>query len=114
MQEYRVCYNPFSKHYVSGSQSHTLQIYNTGKQKIFDEYIRGIILDNVLYLRLYYPFKDIAEITKDKLYQASYILLNEYKQTIINAINQNDNVIIKDVKFNYTNDLFKDLKLAYV
>ncbi len=114
MQEVRTCYNPFSKHYMSGMQSHTLQIYNKGKQKIFDEYIRGIILENVLYLRLYNPFNDADILSKNELYQSSYTLLNDNKKAILKAIRKNDNINIKDVKFNYSNDLFKELNLISI
>ena len=113
--ELRINYNPFKKHYISGNESHTIQIYNKGKQKEFEEYIRGIILDNILYLRIYYPYNDIEELTKDKLYQASFTLCNEYKKTILSCIKKHDNLIINDIKFNYTNDLFKKLlKTNYV
>ena len=115
MNELRISYNPFTKHYISDSQSHTIQIYNKGKQKSFNEYIRGIIIDNILYLRLYYPYNDIDNLSKDKLYQASFNLCNEYLKTILSCIKKHDNLIINDVKFNYTNDLFKDLlKTNYV
>ena len=115
MTEYRINYNPFTNDYTSGYDSHTIQLYNKGKQKSFNDYIRGIILDNVLYLRIYYPYNDIDTITKDKLYQSSFTLCNEYKKTILSCIKKHDNLIINNVKFNYTNDLFKNLlKTNYV
>lgn len=114
MIEYRINYNPFTKDYISGYNSHSIQLYNKGKQKNFDEYIRGIIIDNTLYLRIYYPFNDIDELSKDKLYQASYSLLQDNKKNIIKAIKQKENIIITNIKYNVDNDLLKGLSLAYI
>ena len=62
MTEIRFSYNPFTKNYIESGCSHAVALYNKGKQKQFDEYIRGIILDDVLYLRTYYPF-DLSSLT---------------------------------------------------
>ena len=114
MKEYRIAYNSFNKDYISGSQSHTVQLYNQNKQKKFEDYIRGIIVDNTLYLRIYYPFDDIDTLTSVKLYQLSYELLKEHTSDIIKRIEENDNIKILEVKYNYTNDLFKNLKLVNI
>ena len=115
MNKYKICYNIFNKHYISNNQSHNIQLYNAKKQNEFNDYIRGIIIDNTLYLRTYYPFDDIDNITINKLNQSSYELLKEHTSDIIQAIKENDNISIKEVKYNYTNDLFKDLlKTNYV
>ena len=114
MSEYRINYNPNNKHYISGNASHTMQIYNQGKQKQFDQYIRGIILHNVLYLRLYYPYEDIDTLTSIELYQASYALLNDSLDAILEAIKQYDNIVISDIQFNVDNDLLSGLKLANI
>lgn len=89
-------------------------MYNKGKQKAFDEYIRGIILDNVLYLRVYYPYDDIANLTSDKLYQASYTLLKDNTKDILALIKGKENLTIKDVQYNVTNDLLTGLNLANI
>lgn len=112
--EYRISYNPFTKHYISGKSSHAEQIYNKGRQKQFAEYIRCIILDNTLYLRLYYPFNDIDTLTRDKLYQASYTLLNDNIGNIVQAIKENNNINIQDIKYNVDNDLLRGLSLANI
>ena len=114
MSEYRIAYNVFNKNYISGSASHTIQLYNAKKQKSFNDYIRGIIIDNTLYLRVFYPFNDIEDLSSEKLNQSSYTLLKEHTSDIIQAIKENDNISIKEVKYNYTNDLFKDLKLVNI
>ena len=114
MSEYRICYNPFSKDYISGNNSHTNQIYNKGKQKLFNEYIRGIVLNNTLYLRVYYPHNDINILDITALTQASYELLYYYKDAIINIIRKSDKINIQAVKYNFTNDLLRGLKLVNI
>ena len=114
MIEYRVSYNPYTKDYISGNQSHSEQIYNRGRQKAFDEYIRGIILEDVLYLRVYYPFNNLDELTRDKLYQASYTLLKTNTRGILALIKDKENITIKDIRYNVTNDLLTDLNLANI
>lgn len=114
MLEYRINYNPFTKNYIAGNQSHTIQLYNKGKQKSFNDYIRGIIIDNTLYLRLYYPFNDIDNLTSDKLYRLSYNLLKENERDILQAIKNHEKIIITKILYNVNNDLLKDLKLANI
>lgn len=114
MSEYRIAYNPFTFDYIAGNQSHTIQLYNKGKQKFFDDYIRGIIINNTLYLRLYYPFNDIDVISKDKLYQSSYTLLKDNTKNVINAIKKHDNLVIIDVKYNVDNNILRELKLTNI
>ena len=114
MNEYRISYNPYTKEYLSGCASHSLQLYNKGRQASFDEYIRGIILDDVLYLRLYYPYEDIDTLTRDKLYQASLTLLKVNTKAILTVIKNKDNITIKSIKYNVDNDLLRGLKLANI
>ena len=63
MAEIRFSYNPFTKEYIESDSSHSITIHNKGKTKQFDDYIRGIIVDNKLYLRLYYPFNDLENLS---------------------------------------------------
>lgn len=114
MKEYRISYNPYTKDYISGNQSHSEQIYNRGRQSSFDEYIRGIILDDVLYLRVYYPFKDLEDLTIDKLYKASWALLKVNTKAILEVIKDKENITIKSIKYNVDNDLLRGLKLANI
>jgi hypothetical protein len=114
MSEYRISYNPYTKDYISGCQSHSIQLYNQGKQAYFDDYIRGIILDNVLYLRVFYPFKDIDTLTSDKLFSASLKLLKANQKTIRHKIKQDYNIPINKIVYNATNDLLSGLKLTCI
>jgi len=112
--EYRIAYNPYTRDYISGYTSHSIQLYNKGKQKVFDEYIRGIIIDNTLYLRIYYPFNDIDTLTKNKLYQASYELLKDNISALIKEIETREGFYIIDVVYNVDNDLLKGMNLANI
>ena len=114
MSEYRISYNPYTKDYISGRQSHSIQLYNQGKQACFDDYIRGIILDDVLYLRVYYPYNNIDTLTSDKLYQASYKLLKDNTRDILQAIKDKENITIKCIQYNVTNDILSGLKLCNI
>ena len=114
MSEKRVSYNPYNKNYIAGYQSHSIQLYNKGKQKLFDQYIRGIIINTTLYLRLYYPYDDIDDLTRDRLYQISYSLLEGNTGDILEAIKKNESIIIHEVKYNVDNDLLKGLRLANI
>jgi len=112
--EYRIAYNPDTKDYISGYNSHSIQLYNKGKEKIFDEYIRGIIINNTLYLRLYYPFNNIDTLTRDKIYQASYELLKDNIFTLIKEIETREGFYIIDVVYNVDNDILKGMNLANI
>lgn len=114
IMEYRICYNIFDNNYISGREAHNIQLYNAKKQKEYNDYIRGIIIDNTLYLRVFYPFEDIDNITKNKLYQSSYELLKDNTNDIIQTIYKHENIKITEVKYNVENDLLKGLKLVNI
>jgi len=105
----RFSYNPFTKDYIESGCSHAIALYNRGKQKQFDEYIRGIILDDVLYLRTYYPFENLAELSKVELHQKSRELLEQYKDDILARVDK-----VKKVCYNVENDLLKGIGLANI
>jgi len=114
MGEYRISYNPYTKDYISGQSPHSIAIYNHHKQAKFEEYIRGIILDDVLYLRIYYPFPDLQEKTYSHILKASEALLKEYKLRLIRLIKTKDSINIREVRYNVTNDLLSGLKLSCI
>lgn len=114
MNEYRISYNPYTKDYISGCQSHSIQLYNKERINTFDDYIRGLILDNVLYLRLYYPFPDLENKTLQELNKASYKLLNNNTRDILKVIKDKENITIKDIRYNVTNDILSGLKLTCI
>ena len=114
MNEYRISYNPYTNEYISGQASHAIQLYNKGRQAAYDDFIRGIILDDVLYLRVYYPFKDLENLTSDKLYRASLALLQANTKAILEVIKDKENITIKDIRYNVDNDLLRGLNLANI
>jgi hypothetical protein len=112
--EKRFCYNPFNNEFILCNSAHNITLYNKGKQKQFNEYIRGIIHNNILYLRLYYPFNDIDNLNNAKINQASYKLLKDNEGSILKAIEKNYNIKINEIKYNVLNDLLKGLKLCNI
>jgi len=114
MNELRINYNPFDNKYISGNSSHAIQLYNKGKQKSFDDYIRGIIIDDVLYLRMYYPFENLSELNLNQLNKASYKLLKENESDILKRILEIEGITIKRIEYNVTNDLLQRIGLNNV
>lgn len=114
MTEKRFSYNPFTKDFIESDYSHAIAIANKGKQKLFDEYIRGIILDGVLYLRLYYPFIDLSDLSLIDLKQRSRELLEYNKNSILSIIKKEYNFVPNEIKFNVENDLLKGVGLANI
>lgn len=111
MTEIRFSYNPFTKDYIEGGVSHSADIYNRGKTKEFDQYIRGIILDNVLYLRLFYPFNDIDELDLIELKQKSRELLESFKDDLVSQLR---GTRIAEIRYNVENDLLSGIGLANI
>lgn len=111
MSEKRFSYNPFTKEYIEGGVSHSSAIYNKGRQKEFDQYIRGIILDNVLYLRLFYPFNDIGDLDLIELKQKSRELLESFKDDLVSQLR---GTRISEIKYNVDNDLLSGVGLANI
>lgn len=101
--ELRFCYNPFDKVFFDCGTSHVLEINRRGKQKIFDEYIRGIIKDNILYLRTFYPFDDIVSLSFDGLKTKSNQLLKEFLAETLTEIKKCYKLSISEIKFSVDN-----------
>jgi hypothetical protein len=107
--ETRFAYNPITKTFLECGECHSIALYNKGKQKQFDLYIRGIIKDKVLYLRLYYPFKDIDEKSYADIKEKSFDLLFDNKNIILANIEVFYGIKIKKVIYNAENDLLKGI-----
>jgi hypothetical protein len=114
MTEIRFSYEPFKKEFLHCPTSHATALYNIGKQKDFDQYIRGIIQDNVLYLRTFYPFDDIEDLSGVELRQKSRTLLEQYQEAVLKVIGKEYNTTIKEISFNAENDLLTGLGLANI
>lgn len=114
MTEIRFSYNPFTKDYIESGVDHATAIANKGKTKEFDEYIRGILVGDVVYLRLYYPFNDLSELSLVDLKQKSYALLLMNKHTIIDLVKAKFDIDVDNIQFNVENDLLKGIGLANI
>jgi hypothetical protein len=96
-------YEPFKNKFISlFGASHSQQI----KDHInFDNYIRGTILDDTLYLRTYYPFSGIQELSMIDINRKSKVLLVDYLKEIDKHLEKH-NMTYRAVVFNATKDLF--------
>jgi len=108
-------YNPFNGHFIDCEyNNHSDGIYNAGQQKHFDNYIRGIIKDKVLYLRTYYPFNDIENLLIDDINKKSLQLLKEYVSILLIKIKAHYRFIPQKIEYNATQDLLKQKIGVYV
>lgn len=114
MSEIRFSYNPFTKDFLHCDTSHSVALYNKGKQKLFDEYIRGIVVGNKLYLRTYYPFEDISNLSLTALNQTSRELLEQYLEVVLKEVKREYNLQDLEIVYNASNDLLTGKGLANI
>ncbi len=113
--EKRFNYEPFKKVFIDcKGSSHAIALHNKKEQKNFDNYIRGIIDNNILYLRLYYPFEDIQELSLAQLKRKSTALLSEFKAVIKSKVSDHYGIKINKIVLNVDNVYLKELKLANI
>lgn len=112
----RFFYNPDNRKFYFCDCSH-VQGFISRKgilKKPFDYYIRGIIKDNNLYLRAYYPYNDILYISHKEIMQKSLDLLTIYREEIQQGLKENG-YNIREIKINVSNeDLKHFLNTQYV
>lgn len=110
----RFFYNPYNRDVFFFNTSHVNYYHNNKMLLPFDEYIRGLIRANTLYLRVYYPFNNIDELTYNELMNKSNKLLNYHLKGILQALKHKGIIPLKTI-LNVTNkDLQRYLKLYYV
>lgn len=114
MSEKRFSYNPFKVDFIECNECHSLALYNKGLQKQFDEYIRGIIINKTLFLRTYYPFDDLNELTITELRNKSRTLLETELHNVLKLIRKRYNLTVDKIIFNADNDLLKGERLANI
>lgn len=102
--EKRFCFEPFKKVFFDCPESHVIEINNRGLQKKFDTFIRGIIKGKTLYLRVFYPFENISELTYDGLIRHSDTLLKENFPAILEVIKKHYKFLPGSTKFSVTNE----------
>lgn len=109
--ENRFFFNPLNGQLLNcGQSSHSCYAYNK-KLSSFDSFIRGIIVYNTLYLRTFYPFNDLSDLTYNDLQIKSRALLNQYIKDISRAVKKSYNIEIKKIILNAENDLLKGILL---
>jgi len=102
------------KLYNCFNASHVEYYHNKKLSKSFDDYIRLIIANDVLFIRVFYPYKDIQELTYNQLIKKSGQLIALFKKDIVKTLKR-QNFYFKQVKINVTNeDLKQALKTCYV
>lgn len=111
MENLKICYNPFTKEFLTGYSLHSDILYDNGKNKEYDTFIRARINNNILYLRTYYPYMPFPE-NITELNNKSKNLLSMFYCDILNILKEKYNFTPKDVVFNVENDLLKNLKLT--
>lgn len=106
--ETRFFYHPVTKEFLNcGESDHALYFHNKGyKAKRFDNYIRGIVSNKVLYLRIFYPLDDISERTLQEVKDYSFDILFKERNPILKVL-KIAGVKAKKVCYNVSND---DLK----
>ena len=111
----RFFYNPNNGQFLNCDNSeHAIYYHNKKLSLPFDYYIRGIIKEDKLFLRVYYPFKDIDNLNYNELMNKSFLLLSEYKENILKVL-KNEGFIINECILNCTNEDLKDyLKTCFV
>ena len=114
--EKRFFYNIDNKHIDIFSYSH-VEYYHNHREvytKPFDYYLRGIIKDNILYLRVFYPYNNIDYLSNSELIKKSFDLLTLFKKDVMLQLSKHD-IKIKDIKLNVTNEALKHfLNTQYV
>ena len=106
-------FNPFNGVFIDSAVNHAEAIYNhygnvIGACKAFDSYIRGIIKDDVLYLRTFYPYDDIDNLLWDDIQKKSRLLLGDYQTQILKAIKRQYDFIPSRIVLNADNDLLRN------
>ena len=99
----KFAYNPFSKEFIPCGYTHSIDL----RAKLFKEYIRGVIIDDKVYLRAFYPYNpdDISGFTLNELYFKSYKILDLYIKDLLKAIKKQYKIIPKNIIYNADNDL---------
>jgi len=107
MKNSRFAYNPYNDIFIDCGDTHTSAIYNKGYQKEYDNFIRGIIYNDILYLRLYYPFDDMNIKTWTDIQKASKILLQDNINRIVKLIKSTYGTCPVNIQYNTDNDLLQ-------
>jgi hypothetical protein len=106
----RFFYNPYSKK-LSLFESDHVTFFHNRKNELgasFDEFIRGIIFENKILLRVFYPYSNINELSFSELLEKSGLLLNAELPAIKKALKR-EGVKAENFVLNVTNESAKNL-----
>jgi hypothetical protein len=102
--ELKFSYNPFTKEFIKSAYNcHSADLQG----KNFNEFIRGAIIKNKVYLRAYYPYcqDDIKDINLKELYEKSRKILLQFKKELLKTLEKNMNININEITYNADKDL---------
>jgi hypothetical protein len=106
----RFFYNPYSKK-LSLFESDHVTFFHNRKNELgasFDEFIRGIIFDNKILLRVFYPYNDIDNLSFAELLEKSRLLLSNELPAIKKAL-KGQGVKPESFVLNVTNESAKNI-----
>lgn len=108
MNTIRFFYNPDKKKIIDcGYNSHS-QTFTNKRMKNFDFFIRGLINNKTLFLRVYSPYDDAYNpLPYDKLLRQSKALLKSYSKDIIKELKK-EGYSINKIAYNATNESLKN------
>lgn len=117
MSDKRFFYNPDSKALIDcDNSSHALYYQNNKLKASFDDYIRGIVSKNTVYIRVFYPYDDIYNpLPYNELIKKSGQLIRLYLKDIEREVKKFYRLKNVKIIINATNDTLKtNLKTNYV
>ena len=111
MSEIRFSYHPKKKLLLVSdfAECHGDTIAKKGKKLPFDEFIRGIITDKGLYLRIYYPLNDLEKKTLEELEAYSFDRLFDELKPIRKALKLSGVKCPGKVFYNVTNEALRGI-----
>lgn len=107
----RYLYDPFTKALIKcGESGHGIYLDKRGKRKNLDEYMRVMLIKNILYIRTFYPFDDITELNDRELKKKSIDSCNYFIKDILNQFKK-IGIIPDKAVYNVEKDLIKGILL---
>lgn len=109
--ELKFSFHPVKKILLVSSlgEAHSDTIAKRGKKLPFDTWIRGIIIDNKLYLRTFYPLQDIEEKSLEEVKEASFNRLFDAQKSLLKALKSQGIAKPSKIAYNVNNDDLKGI-----
>ena len=94
--------------------SHAEYYHNAKLKNSFDDYIRLILANDTVFIRVFYPYNDINQLNYKALMAKSRQLITLFKKDIVKALKKQE-IYFNKIKINATNETLKqDLKTCFV